>query len=173
MCHLRTLWLKWRRPSSCCWKRCLRRSWQDMASPLDVGHRTTKCKYRMPCRAGQHPSYWSANGQVQCYRGQHQWLERKGPFSRGSSTHDIANRPDAVKSSHNAVFSLLHADGQQLWPQGLVLSRLYSLLLNILTNWTVLHFLSGIIFLVMCMSVILCLLLPVFNSPLGFWVDTK
>jgi len=27
-------------------------------------------------------------------------------------------------------FSLLHADGQQLWPQGLVLSRLYSLLLN-------------------------------------------
>lgn len=97
--------------------------WQDMASPLDLGHRTTNCKYRMLLGAGQHPSYWSANGQGQCYGGQHQQLERKGPFSRRSSTRNIGHRPDAVKS-YTAVLSLLHADGQQLWPQGMVLSRL-------------------------------------------------
>jgi len=105
--------------------------WQDMASPLDPGQQTTKCKYRMLRGAGQHLSSWSANWQGQCYRVQHQWLERKGPFSRGSSTHDIGHRQDAIKSSHKAVFSLLHADGQQLWPQCLVPSMLYSLLLNI------------------------------------------
>lgn len=88
---------------------------ESLASPLDLGHRTTKCKYRMLRGAGQHPSYWSANGQGQCYSGQHQWLERKGPFSRGSSTHNIGHRPDAVKSSHKAVFSLLPADGHKAW----------------------------------------------------------
>jgi hypothetical protein len=101
------------------------------ASLLDLGHRATKCKYRMLRGAGQHPSYWSSNGQGQCYSGEHQWLEIKGPFSRRSSTQDIGHRPDTVKSSHKAVISLLHADGRQLRPQSLVLSRLYSLLLNI------------------------------------------
>ena len=105
--------------------------WHDMASPLDPGQRTTMCKYRMPRGAGQRPLSWSANGQGQCCSGQHQWLERKGPFSRRCSAHDIGHRQDAIKSSHKAVFSLVHADGQQLWPQGLVPSRLYSLLLNI------------------------------------------
>jgi len=54
--------------------------WQDMASPLDPGQRTTKFKYGMLRGAGQHPSSWSADGQGQCYSGQHQRLERKGPF---------------------------------------------------------------------------------------------
>jgi hypothetical protein len=75
-----------------------------MASPLDLGHRATKCKYRMLHGAGKHPSYCSANGRVQCCSGQNQWLERKCPFSRGSSTRDFCHRPDAVKSSHKAVF---------------------------------------------------------------------
>ena len=78
--------------------------WQDMASLLDLGHRTTSCNYRMLCVAGQHPLYWSCNGQGQCYNGQHQWLERKGHSDWGSSTPDIGHRPIAIKSLHKEFF---------------------------------------------------------------------
>lgn len=39
--------------------------WQDIASPLDLGHWTTPCKETELCGAGHHSSYWPSNGH--CY----------------------------------------------------------------------------------------------------------